>query len=492
MKNFHKWLENKNPVYFDRIINKNKRSLSFLEAIVDQPSQNLSDIFDEEGKLKQEVINTIQKGIQEIKAQFPQLPIDDYFLVGAAVTYQYSNGSDIDTTVSVPRANDQMFKQANDWIGSNLDPKYKFGQRPYQFKVSKGTRQQTAAFDAVYDVLAQIKTGKPSWIKAPNQSKTQSNFRQFIGNSQSKENQLYTTIERTIQPSLQRLLTLINTTKGQLTDEIKRQIQTVVDRYKIIKNLRGKSYDGPADPRDQGKISNNWGVGNVVFKFLDREGYLEAFKLLKNMVQSNYQNFTSNVNQLVQTLSKVANDEHGFVHENSIIDQTIIIDVESTCEKNKEGFTNEIIEIGMADSMGRGIPSIFIKPQHSKVTSFCTSLTTLTHEEIEEKGLLPQEAYRKLESIVSKYNKWASYGYYDKEMFDKMNKLYGVRLQLPEHINVRLLFAQKVLGSNDPQKAPKNPKDALEMMGEKFHGVNHRGEDDAINIANLYNLLIKL
>lgn len=238
MKNFHEWLENKNPVCVDRVINK--RSLSFLEAIVDQPSQNLSDIFDEEGKLKQEVINTIQKGIQEIKAQFPQLPIDDYFLVGAAVTYQYSNGSDIDTTVSVPRADDQMFKQANNWIGSNLDPKYKFGQRPYQFKVSKGTRQQNGAFDAVYDVLAQIKTGKPSWIKPPNQNKTQSNFRQFIGNSQSKENQLYTTIERTIQPSLQRLLTLINTTKGQLTDEIKRQIQTVVDRYKIIKNYGKK------------------------------------------------------------------------------------------------------------------------------------------------------------------------------------------------------------------------------------------------------------
>ena len=65
------------------IINKN-----YIEAIVDKPSQHLSDIFDEEGKLKPEVINTIQKGIQEIKSQFPQLPIDDYFLVGAAVTYQ--------------------------------------------------------------------------------------------------------------------------------------------------------------------------------------------------------------------------------------------------------------------------------------------------------------------------------------------------------------------------------------------------------------------
>lgn len=469
------------------IINKN-----YIEAIVDKPSQHLSDIFDEEGKLKPEVINTIQKGIQEIKSQFPQLPIDDYFLVGAAVTYQYTNQSDIDTTVSVPRADEQLFKQANDWIGSNLDAKYKFGQRPYQFKVSRGTRKQLAAFDAVYDVLSQIKTNKPSWIKQPNQTQTHNSFKQFVANAESKERQLYSTIERTIQPSLQRLLSMIKTTNGQLTNEIKKQIQTVVERYKVIKNLRGKSYDGPQDPRDAGKISNNWGIGNVVFKFLDREGYLEAFKLIKEILQSNYSQFSSNVNQLVNILSKVSSDEHGYVHENSNLEKAIIIDVESTCDKNKEGFTNEIIEIGMADSSGKGIPSIFIKPQHSKITPFCTSLTTLTPEEIEEKGQDPKRAYKNLESIVSRYNKWASYGYYDKEMFDKMNNLYGLNLKLPnEHINVRLIFAQKILNSNDAQKAPKNPKDALEMLGKKFQGVNHRGEDDAINVANLYNLLIQ-
>jgi inhibitor of KinA sporulation pathway (predicted exonuclease) len=472
---------------FEEYIRKSNQQ-KYSEAIVDEPSQHLSDIFDQEGKLKIEVINTIQKGIQEIKTQFPQLPIDDYFLVGAAVTYQYTDQSDIDTTVSVPRADEQLFKQANDWIGSNLDPKYKFVQRPYQFKVSRGTRQQIAAFDAVYDVISQIKTNKPSWIKQPNQAQTHSSFKQFVANAESKERQLYSTIERTIQPSLQRLLSMIKSTNGQITNEIKRQVQTVVDRYKIIKNLRGKSYDGPKDSRDSGKISSNWGVGNVVFKFLDREGYLDAFKLIKDMVQSNYSRF--NLNQLVQVLSKVAHDEHGYVHENFNIDKAIIIDVESTCDKNKEGFTNEIIEIGMADSSGQGIPSIFIKPQHSKITPFCTSLTTLTPEEIETKGQDPKEAYKKLESIVSRYNKWASYGDYDKEMFDKMNKLYGLNLKLPpDHTNIRLLFAQKILNSNDPQKAPKNPKDALEMLGKKFQGVNHRGEDDAINIANLYGML---
>ena len=60
---------------------------------------------------------------------------------------------------------------------------------------------------------------------------------------------------------------------------------------------------------------------------------------------------------------------------------------------------------------------------------------------------------------------------------------------MPEHENVRLLFAQKVLNSTDSQVAPKNPKDALELLGMSFKGFNHRGADDAMNIASLYNVL---
>jgi len=173
-------------------------------------------------------------------------------------------------------------------------------------------------------------------------------------------------------------------------------------------------------------------------------------------------------------------------------DKIIVIDVESTCDENKEGFISEIIEIGMTDSNGKEIPSIFVKPKYSIVTPFCTRLTTLTPEEIEAKGQEPEIAYKNLESIFSKYTRWASYGYYDKKMFEKMSSLYGLDIRLPPiHINVRLLFAQEILNSNDPQKAPRNPKDALIMLGKEFQGVNHRGEDDAINIANLYNLLIQ-
>jgi inhibitor of KinA sporulation pathway (predicted exonuclease) len=171
-------------------------------------------------------------------------------------------------------------------------------------------------------------------------------------------------------------------------------------------------------------------------------------------------------------------------------ENVLIIDVESTCDTRP--IINEIIEIGMADTSGISFPSIFIIPQFSKVTDFCTKLTTLTQDQIEEIGFNPKESYYQLNKIFEKYKKWASYGDYDYEMLNKMQTLYNLKINMPQHENIRLLFAQKILKSNDPNSAPKNPKDALEMLGEKFQGVNHRGEDDAINITKLYNTLKRI
>ena len=102
-------------------------------------------------------------------------------------------------------------------------------------------------------------------------------------------------------------------------------------------------------------------------------------------------------------------------------------------------------------------------------------------------------AYNKLDKISLRYTTWASYGDYDKEMFEKMSELYDRNINLPvKHINVRKLFAQKVLNSDNPKQAPKNPKDALIELGYEFSGFNHRGIDDAKNISHLLNLLNKL
>jgi hypothetical protein len=48
--------------------------------------------------------------------------------------------------------------------------------------------------------------------------------------------------------------------------------------FKRIKDTRGESY---RQPTQQGRISQNWGSGNIMFKFLERDGYIDLFKMIK-------------------------------------------------------------------------------------------------------------------------------------------------------------------------------------------------------------------
>lgn len=172
---------------------------------------------------------------------------------------------------------------------------------------------------------------------------------------------------------------------------------------------------------------------------------------------------------------------------NESTNKVLVVDVESTCETEM----SEIIEIGICDTNFEITESILIKPIFSEINSFCTSLTTITNDDIKKFGKDIDNAYDYFNNICVNYSEWASYGEYDKKMFDNMSQLYDIKIMLPKkHINVRKLFANKIMKSDNPSTAPKNPKDALEFLGFSFIGVNHRGIDDAKNIAILLNILL--
>lgn len=75
-------------------------------------------------------------------------------------------------------------------------------------------------------------------------------------------------------------------------------------------------------------------------------------------------------------------------------DKIIIIDLEATCWQSTvpAGQENEIIEIGLAvlDAKTGKITQnkgILIKPQRSSVSPFCTELTTITQDVLDQKGI---------------------------------------------------------------------------------------------------------
>jgi inhibitor of KinA sporulation pathway (predicted exonuclease) len=169
------------------------------------------------------------------------------------------------------------------------------------------------------------------------------------------------------------------------------------------------------------------------------------------------------------------------------LDHILVIDIESTCWDGgfpPRGESNDIIEIGLTPlelATGRRLEkrSILVRPERSRVSRFCTELTTLTQEQVDA-GIAFKDACRILEEeYLSSQRLWASFGDYDRRQFEKQCREQGVRYPFgPSHLNAKTLFAVvRALPSEVglPQ--------AMALLGLKLEGTHHRGDDDAWNIA---------
>lgn len=174
------------------------------------------------------------------------------------------------------------------------------------------------------------------------------------------------------------------------------------------------------------------------------------------------------------------------------LDRIIVVDLETTCEDQpREDLPKEVIEVGVClldlragDIMER--KSILVRPAFSKVSAFCTKLTTLTQEQVES-GIPFAEACAFLEErYKTKRRVWASYGDFDQNQFERECRSKGIPYPFgPRHINVKTLFA---LRHRLTQEAGMD--EALHRLGLELIGTHHRGVDDAYNVARILYTLI--
>jgi inhibitor of KinA sporulation pathway (predicted exonuclease) len=177
------------------------------------------------------------------------------------------------------------------------------------------------------------------------------------------------------------------------------------------------------------------------------------------------------------------------------LDCILVIDVEATCWQGSPppGEENEIIEIGVCtidvrERRRAERESVLVRPQRSRVSPFCTQLTTLTQADVDA-GISFEEACRLLRrKYECDQRTWASYGDYDRNQFERRCRSFGVRYPFgPTHLNVKNLFAlcrglEREVGMDA----------ALGMLGLSLGGTHHRGGDDAWNIAAVLLALLPL
>ncbi len=121
-------------------------------------------------------------------------------------------------------------------------------------------------------------------------------------------------------------------------------------------------------------------------------------------------------------------------------DNILIIDLEATCwnDRPPRGQESEIIEIGVCImnaktgkiSQNEGI---LVKPQFSKVSPFCTELTSITQQMLDNEGVLLEDA---LDILRAEYDSedltWASYGNYDLNMLQNQARRFNLDYPLSD------------------------------------------------------------
>ena len=176
--------------------------------------------------------------------------------------------------------------------------------------------------------------------------------------------------------------------------------------------------------------------------------------------------------------------------------EIIIVDLEATCWENDRipiGQKVDIIEIGICklDLTSHSISqkqSIYVIPERSEINSFCTKLTGITPQLIEEKGIYFEEA---CEKIKDEYNPefltWAGYGNFDREQIFEQCDWLGIEIPFSgEYLDVMYEFKRhfrlhKSIGL----------KRALDHLKMNFDGNHHSGADDAYNTSKILHKILE-
>lgn len=173
----------------------------------------------------------------------------------------------------------------------------------------------------------------------------------------------------------------------------------------------------------------------------------------------------------------------------------LVIDLEATCSEDGSiaGSDMEIIEIGACwvDPQGVVLDTFqsFVRPVVNRIlTPFCTALTTITQDQVDQADTFAEVAPRLQEFALDHLEEdsvWGSWGNYDLTQFQTDSARHSVEnpvAHLP-HVNFKTTFARvrkiKRVGMMG----------ALRIAGLAHSGAHHRALDDALNIANIVNTM---
>ena len=175
----------------------------------------------------------------------------------------------------------------------------------------------------------------------------------------------------------------------------------------------------------------------------------------------------------------------------------IILDFEANCSADKQLYPQEIIEFPCVvydiqnDVINRNIDfSHFVNPD-IPITDFCTNLTSITQEMVDNKP--------KLNEILELHKKWINdNNLYNNSLFVTCGD-WDLEMALPNHceylkIKYPNYFKEwcniKELYATFYQRKTYSMKGMLDKLNIPLDGIHHRGIDDCYNIAKIAQRMV--
>ena len=171
----------------------------------------------------------------------------------------------------------------------------------------------------------------------------------------------------------------------------------------------------------------------------------------------------------------------------------LVVDIETTCWEGDppHGEVSDIIEVGVCFLNASSLEcsesrSILVKPSRSRVSDFCTRLTTITPSDVESGSTLSQACSVLTNEFQSRSRPWASYGDFDRRRFQSDCRELDVPYPFGHsHLNVKNLVA---LALGIPEEV--SLTEALALFDLPATGTLHRAADDAWNVAQLVTTIV--
>src|SRR5262245_43198743 len=171
-------------------------------------------------------------------------------------------------------------------------------------------------------------------------------------------------------------------------------------------------------------------------------------------------------------------------------DYYLIVDLEATCSNDGvvPRFEMEIIEIGAVMQNARTFEmesefQTFVRPvRHAELTPFCNQLTGITQRDVAGAPLFAEAASAMKEWMDDFPDAlFCSWGDYDRKQFFQDCDYHQIAYPFgADHLNLKAQFANALSRSKSSGISA-----ALRQLGLSFEGSQHRGLDDARNIARI-------